>query len=84
MDQHNHVTETAVVTRSERQPAPLVDAAAGATYKGYAPLGTPEDAPGWLITKTSTTGTVTRVEYAFGSQAFNQRWSQRTLLAYAR
>ena len=69
-------------------PEPLVDNVGGigsVIYTGYTrTLGVKETDPKWRITKTSTTGTVTKVEYVNGTGKFDSKWADRAVLTYAR
>lgn len=72
-------------TLTETLPTPLVDNVGGnVVYRGWAPLGTKEDDPMWKITKESVSGTVTKTEYADGDMKYDNKWSDRATLQYAR
>ena len=77
-------TAPVVMTMSEFLPEPIVDVVGGVTYKGYAPMNTGETEEGWRITRTTTSGTVTKVEYAQGTMEFISAWSKRTEYNYSR
>jgi len=59
------------------------DAAAGATYYGYAfSLGADPAAAVWRIRKETVTGTVTVVTYADGDGEYDNIWNNRASLTY--
>lgn len=78
-------TAPVVQLLSDYMPKPIIDvASASVTYKGYAPLGTAEDANGWRIERITVAGTVTKTEYPTGRMEFGFKWSERTTLSYSR
>ena len=84
MENNNVQNAPVVQLLSDTIPEPIVDVTVGGTYKGYAPIGTPTDSPKWRITRTSTTGTVTIVEYAQGLMDFSSIWDDRASYDYSR
>ncbi len=73
-----------VRTFSEYLPEPFVDETSGATYYGYAPLGTTEEEEGWRIIKEIKDETVTKRLYSQGTMDFISAWSKRTEYTYSR
>lgn len=70
---------------SESMAKPIVDTVSGTVeYRGYAPLGTPENSEGWVIERKTVTGTVTKYEYAQGSMNYEFKWSERLTYTYSR
>ncbi len=62
----------------------LVDSVStSVTYVGVAKLGSDEATAVWQIRKLTTTGTVTKIQYANGSRRFNQIWNDRASLTYS-
>lgn len=84
MKPNNLPSAPVVQLLSDLIPEPIVDIVSGVTYKGFAPLGTAENEAGWLITRTKTTGTVTKVEYAQGVMDYSSKWSDRATYDYSR
>lgn len=58
------------------------DASTTITYVGEAPLNSLESSAVWRIKKLETIGTVFKVTWANGSQAFNNVWDDRLTLTY--
>lgn len=58
------------------------DASTTITYVGEAPLNSLESSAVWRIKKLETIGTVFKVTWANGSQAFNNVWDDRSSLTY--
>ncbi len=58
------------------------DASASVTYVGEASLGASETAPIWRIKKLETVGSVFKITWADGNQAFDNTWSDRSSLTY--
>lgn len=72
-------------TQLEQHPLPIIhDAGSGVIYTGYAPLGSRLTDAVWMITRTTTLAGVTIVEYADGDLKFDNVWSDRASLTYAR
>lgn len=66
-------------------PEPFIDEAdENTTYYGYAPMGTDENAEGWMIVKKVKSGTVTKALYAQGKMDYVSAWSNRTSYNYSR
>ena len=66
-------------------PAPFEDTSvSGVKYIGWAPLGVEESESGWCIMKETTTGGVTKREYANGSMDFAFSWTNRASYTYSR
>lgn len=84
MEASKNQTAPVVQLLSDTQPDPIVAVEGNFTYRGYAPLGTPLDAPAWMIKRVSTTGGVTITEYAGGNMRFEHRWDLRASLIYSR
>jgi len=59
------------------------DASATTTYIGKAPIGTATSAAKWQIQKISSSGTVTTIAWAAGSNHFGQIWDNRASLSYS-
>jgi hypothetical protein len=77
-------------TLTEALPDPIIDeASATVTYKGWAPLGTPQANAEWKIcriTKANATAPfgVIITEWADGNQDYDNIWNNRATLAYSR
>lgn len=56
---------------------------ANTTYYGYAQWGTNTDASLWRIMKQTVSGTITTLEMANGSDAFENIWDNRLSLNYS-
>lgn len=70
---------------SDSMPKPIIDKVSETvTYEGYAPLGTNEEAEGWMITRTTIDGTVTKTEYAQGTMEYLSAWADRADYDYSR
>lgn len=52
-------------------------------YFGYADSGSDEADSVWLILKMTETGSITKLEFANGSDSFNQAWDDRASLTYS-
>lgn len=52
-------------------------------YYGYASPGIALDVANWLITRQTISGSIVITEFAEGSREFNQKWSERAILAYS-
>lgn len=53
-------------------------------YIGYAPPGTAQSEPRWLIKKLTYSGSlVTDIQFAGGEAKFNQIWDNRASLSYS-
>jgi len=72
------------VTVSATRYAVRVDeASSSVVYFGYADVNSGDSDSVWLIIKMTETGTVTKTEYANGSESFNQVWNNRASLSYS-
>lgn len=61
-----------------------IDEVGGATtYIGLAQAGTASSDASWKIQKMTVTGTLTEVEFASGSNQFNNIWDDRVGLSYS-
>lgn len=70
---------------SESMPKPIIDKVSDSLiYEGHAPLGTHEEAEGWMIARITISGTVTKTEYAQGTMDFVSAWSAREDYQYSR
>lgn len=58
------------------------DASPTITYVGEASINSSESSAVWRIKKLETIGTVFKVTWANGSQAFNNVWDDRLSLTY--
>lgn len=74
-----------VQTLSEYMPKPIVDASTeGVVYRGYAPINTGRNFPGWRIERETTTDGITITEYPQGSMEFAFSWDDRKTYEYSR
>jgi hypothetical protein len=77
-------------TLYETLPEPMIDeASATVTYRGFAPLGTGFTEKKWKIMRITKTNAVAPygvilTEYAEGDMNYNNAWSARASLYYAR
>jgi hypothetical protein len=53
------------------------------TYIGVGKTGEATSSAVWQIRKLLTSGTVTTIKYANGSDAYNQIWDNRSSLSYS-
>ena len=53
------------------------------TYIGEAAVGADESKPVWRIQRITVTGSVTSIQYANGSTAWNNVWTDRASLSYS-
>lgn len=58
------------------------DVSASVTYVGEASLGAPESFPIWRIKKLETIGSLFKITWADGNQAFDNIWDDRSSLTY--
>lgn len=58
------------------------DASTSVTYVGEASLGAPESSPIWRIKKLETIGSVFKITWADGNQAFDNVWNDRSSLTF--
>ena len=66
-------------------PLPLEETSGSVKYIGYTErLGVGETEERWLIIRITTTGGLTKPEYANGEAKFNSKWSDRATLKYSR
>lgn len=61
----------------------IVDVASGTvTYRGFAPIGTSNAASAWRISRSTTSGSATTLEWAGTAAAFVNVWNNRASLQY--
>lgn len=61
-----------------------IDAAdASTTYIGSAQIGTATSAAGWQIKRVYSSGTVTTISWAGGTDGFTNIWDNRAALSYS-
>ncbi len=58
------------------------EVSATVTYIGEAATGASPSSPVWRISRLTTSGTETSIEYANGVTAWNSKWDDRTSLTY--
>lgn len=70
----------------QSMPLPLSDEVSSTvTYIGYCKrLGIGTDKPEWFIIRITVIGTLTKPEYANGTNHFDQVWDDRATLTYSR
>ena len=56
---------------------------ANTTYIGIGKMGEATSSPVWQIRKMLTSGTVTAIKYANGTDAYNQIWDNRGSFSYS-
>ena len=70
---------------SDAMPKPIIDASTeGVVYRGYAPIGTGQEQPGWRIERETTSEGITITEYPLGDMRFNYSWDKRKQYSYSR
>ena len=76
--------ESAVdVVASIKEAKVIIDQAGSITYIGSANPGSLESDAVWLIQKISKTGSITKVEFAGGSESYSNIWNNRASLTYS-
>lgn len=62
----------------------LIDVASTTTtYIGNAAFGSATSSPVWQISRVLTSGTLTSIQFAGGTDGFNQIWDNRASLTYS-
>ena len=65
------------------KPIAVDEVDADNTYTGFAPTGSSETDPVWLLQKIVKTGAITRILTANGIIEYNQTWVDRELMTYS-
>ena len=72
-----------ISTESFEQSTRIDDANATTTYFGFAPVGSSESSASWKIKRLTTSGSITKLEYADGNVNYDNNWSNRASLTYS-
>ena len=83
---HVQTIQNLISTLDEKifhEPLLIDDGGVGIIYKGYALVGTAQNAPLWAIERIQKVGEVDVHSWADGDKAFNNLWTDRETLTYS-